>query len=65
MNFPRFPFGRQQYLTGTQRTRLLSKRMAPQRCTVPDCLTSAVGEHKGKLYCSTHFLTTLQQQWQE
>jgi hypothetical protein len=65
MNFPRFPFGRQQYLTGAQQTRLLSKKIAPQRCTVLGCLASAVGEHKGKLYCSTHFLTTLQQQWQE
>jgi hypothetical protein len=65
MNFPRSPFGRQPHLTGNQQTRLLPKRQDPQRCTAPGCLTPAVGEHKGRLYCPAHFLTTLQQQWQE
>jgi hypothetical protein len=65
MNFSRSPFGRQLHSTGKRLTRLLPKRQDAQRCTAPGCLTPAVGEHKGKLYCSAHFLTTLHQQWQE
>jgi hypothetical protein len=65
MTFPRSPSGSQSRLTGKQQTRLLFKNERLQRCTSPGCFTPAAGEHTGQLYCPAHFLTALQQQWQE
>lgn len=44
--------------------RRLDQRQPPQRCTWAGCSTRAVSEHKEKVYCASHLLTTLQKQWQ-
>jgi hypothetical protein len=41
-------------------------RWAPARhCDWTSCPAQAVSQHKDKVYCAHHLLTTLQRQWQE
>ena len=35
-----------------------------QQCHWTDCTTQAASQHKGKVYCTSHLLKVLQQQWQ-
>jgi len=45
--------------------RRLSQRDPAQQCSWTDCSAKAVSEHKNRVYCASHLLRTLQQQWQE
>ena len=47
------------------RPRFLPHWKAPRPCSWPDCQATATNAHKDKVYCASHLLKTLQQQWQE
>jgi len=46
-----------------EKVRLLSKHDTAQVCATPACGKPAKGEHHSKVYCGTHFLAVIQQQW--
>jgi hypothetical protein len=52
------------FTSDKEQPRRLDQRQAPQRCAWSGCSTRAVSEHKEKVYCASHLLTTLQKQWQ-
>jgi len=45
--------------------RFLPRGEASQPCSWTDCPAKATNAHKDKVYCASHLLKTLQQQWQE
>jgi hypothetical protein len=45
--------------------RHLTRWEPAQQCNWTDCTAKAVSQHKAKVYCAPHLLTTLQKQWQE
>jgi len=45
--------------------RRLAHWEAAQQCSWTDCPAKATNEYKDKVYCASHLLKVLQQQWQE
>jgi len=45
--------------------RFLPRGASSQPCHWTDCLAKATNEYRDKVYCASHLLKTLQQQWQE
>ena len=43
----------------------LPRWAAPQPCSWPHCQATATNAHKDKVYCPSHLLKVLQQQWAE
>jgi hypothetical protein len=57
-------FARRSQPHDTSQPRRLDQRGTPQQCSWTGCATRAVSEHKAQVYCASHLLRTLQQQWQ-
>jgi hypothetical protein len=52
-------------LQSKSQPRYLARSAPAQLCNWTGCPTQATSQHKDKVYCARHLLTTLQQQWQE
>lgn len=61
----RSPSHRDTLVTAKSQPGRLGQRDRIQQCGwAAGCLTRAVSEHKDRVYCASHLLLTLQQQWQ-
>lgn len=60
-----YRFGTSSQGRDKSQPRPLTRSNPAQPCSWTNCATKAVSEHKGKVYCASHLLRTLQQQWQE
>ena len=61
----RSPSYRDTRVTDKSQPRRLGQHDRPQRCDwAAGCPTRAVSEHRNHVYCASHLLLILQQQWQ-
>lgn len=60
----RFGSYKKTFTSDKETPRRIDYRKPPQGCTWSGCSTKAVSEHKEKVYCASHLLASLQQQWQ-
>jgi hypothetical protein len=52
-------------LQNKSQPRYLARSAPAQQCNWTGCPAQATSQHKDKVYCASHLLTSLQQQWQE
>jgi len=49
----------------TPQPRFLNPTERTHRCSWAECTTTAVSKHQHQVYCASHLLKVLQQQWRE
>ena len=65
MSMFKYPFTSREQSEGKSQPRRLGPHDRPQQCSWTGCSIRAVSEHKAQVYCASHLLKSLQQQWQE